>query len=175
MTNLSQLLDRVVALHNVGVMPCLVSLANHSRAVGGTLLEVRDVMREWTRFFAEFGAKMNARVGHIGDSIRSLEQRVSSMVTMARAANVDEINGLLRNIFGALENLNEDWNSRRSQQRASGGRRSRNSVSVPLDPASAPAGPSGEPTRRRKRAAPNGAQVSAKHDRPSELPTPISP
>ena len=94
---------------------------------------------------------------------------------MARAANVDDINVQLRNIFGALENLNDNWNARRSQQRASGSRRSRKSVSAPLDPASAPAGPSGEPTRRRKRAAPNGAEVPAKHDRPSELPTPIAP
>ena len=118
---------------------------------------------------------MNARLGHMGDNLRSLEQRVSAMVAMARTGNVEDINVQLRNIFGALENLNDDWNSRRSQQQASSGCRSRNSVSASLDPASAAAGSSGEATRRRKRAAPDGAQVAAKHDRPSELPIPIAP
>ena len=174
-TNFSQLLERIVALHNVGVMPSLVSLANHARASGGTLLDVRAVMRDWTKFFAEFGTNINARMGHMGDNLRSLEQRMATMVAMAKTANVDDINSQLRSIFGALENLNDDWNSRRSQQQSSSGRRSRNSVPASLDLASAPAGPSGEPTRRRKRAAPDGAQVAAKHDRPSELPTPIAP
>ena len=175
MTNFSQLLDRIVALHNVGLMPSLLSLANHARASGGTLLEVGAVMQDWTKFFAEFGSNMNARLGDMGNNLHSLEQRVSTRVAMARTANVEDINVQLCNIFGALENLNDDWNSRRSQQQASSGRRSRNSVSASFDPASAPAGPSGEPTRRRKRVAPDGAQVAAKHDRPSELPTPIVP
>ena len=97
------------------------------------------------------------------------------MVEMAKSANIDNIKGQLRNIFGAVENLNDDWNVRRGQQQTSSGHLSRSSTSLPLDPPSAPARPSGEPPLCRKRAAPPGAQVAAKQDRPSELLVPKEP
>ena len=94
-TNLSQQLDRIVQLHNVGLMSSLLSLANQARISGGTVLDVCNVMLEWTQFFSEFSSNLNSRLVGMGDNLRNLERPMSAMdAAMVRTANVDDINAI---------------------------------------------------------------------------------